>query len=94
MISSDFVTAMSRPVVPSIPQATLLNAFKLFDENEKNPVGRVPLPNLIKAMSTLGEESKRMSPEEAEDLILQVVPSIEETGYLDYVSYLNVMFSK
>jgi Ca2+-binding EF-hand superfamily protein len=89
-----FVTAMSRKVTPQTPQAKLLAAFRLFDEaGYDTPSGRIRTEDVFSIMEGLGTVERRMKHDDVEDLLSGLAPQALESGFLDYVNFVNMIFT-
>ncbi|KAI8817132.1 uncharacterized protein EV422DRAFT_500409, partial [Fimicolochytrium jonesii] len=65
-----FVMAMSRKVQTTMTGEEIRRAFRLFD---KSTTGAITMDSLVKLLADYGSVDKRMSKEEAEDLVSQVL---------------------
>ncbi|KAJ3017796.1 Calmodulin-3 [Thoreauomyces humboldtii] len=88
-----FVLAMSRKVQTTVTGDDIRKAFKTFDMSDPMHGGLLTMDGLVKILTDYGERDKRMSKEEAEDLISQVAPQAQ-TGTFDYSQFIAMYFGK
>ncbi|KAJ3167576.1 Calmodulin-3 [Geranomyces variabilis] len=88
-----FVLAMSRKVQTSMTGDEIRKAFKMFDPSDTHSAGLLTMDGLVKILTDYGDKEKRMSKEEAEDLISQVAPQAQ-TGTFDYHQFTAMYFGK
>eukprot|EP00158_Paraphelidium_tribonemae_P001870 Partr_v1_DN24890_c1_g1_i7_m29564 putative centrin, EF-hand protein len=69
-----FVQVMSRKVVPSTPRTEVMRSFQKF-ESPTGPPGHILIRDLFRVFTEEGDESKRMTKEQAGHLIRQVYRS-------------------
>ncbi|KAJ3123618.1 Calmodulin-3 [Nowakowskiella sp. JEL0407] len=84
-----FVGAMSRKVQTSLTADQLRKSFKLFDEEDPAHDGTLTMAMMVKILTDYGDRDKRLTAEEAEDLISQVAPQAQ-TGIFDYNQFINI----
>ncbi|KAJ3156177.1 Calmodulin-3 [Geranomyces michiganensis] len=88
-----FVLAMSRKVQTSMTGEEIRKAFRMFEPMDIHAGGLLTMDGLVKILTDYGDKEKRMSKEEAEDLISQVAPQAQ-TGTFDYHQFIAMYFSK
>jgi hypothetical protein len=76
---------------PNFPNK--INSGKRFN-NSSIKSEKVKTSDLINLMQKEGTLSKRISAEEAYDIISQVAPSAHSDGYLDYNKFLTMLYQK
>ncbi|KAI8995934.1 hypothetical protein BC832DRAFT_309688 [Gaertneriomyces semiglobifer] len=86
-----FVHAMSRKVQTSVTADNIRKAFKLFDDEDPLHAGTVTMGTLVKILTDYGDAEKRLSKDEAEDLISQVAPQAQ-SGIFDYAQFIQMYF--
>ncbi|KND00937.1 uncharacterized protein SPPG_04038 [Spizellomyces punctatus DAOM BR117] len=88
-----FVLAMSRKVQTSITAEQIRRAFKIFDQDDPLHNGTLTMEGLVRILTDYGDQDKRLSREEAEDMISQVAPQAQ-TGIFDYTQFIQMYFGK
>ena len=105
----EFVAAMARKVTPSVSKEKLKWAFRAFEVKfirddlrerhvklapDANPFklkGTIPMRYLMAALTIYGD--KKMSREDAEDMIAQIAPGLNPDDDFDYNRYIDIMFT-
>ncbi|KAI8811374.1 hypothetical protein BJ742DRAFT_139792 [Cladochytrium replicatum] len=88
-----FVGAMSRKVQTTLTAEDLRRSFRVFDDLDPAHDGTLTMNMLVKILTDYGDKDKRLTREEAEDLINQVAPQAQ-IGIFDYAQFINMYFGK
>ncbi|KAI9098220.1 hypothetical protein DFS34DRAFT_103394 [Phlyctochytrium arcticum] len=86
-----FVAAMSRKVQTSVTGEQIRKAFKIFDDDDPLHNGTLTMEGLVRILTNYGDQDKRLTKEEAEDMISQVAPQAQ-TGIFDYSQFIRMYF--
>ncbi|KAJ3222516.1 Calmodulin-3 [Clydaea vesicula] len=89
-----FVHAMSRKVQTIVTVADLNKSFKLFSNNLEDHEGQITMQKMISILCDFGDKDKRLTKEEAEDLINSVAPQTTQNGTFDYSSFIHMYEEK
>ncbi|KAI9206330.1 uncharacterized protein BJ171DRAFT_597497 [Polychytrium aggregatum] len=95
-----FVKAMSRKVQLSMKDDSLMRAFRVFapldranNRGREVHEGMISVKTTIDILTDFGDENKRLTREEAEDLVMQVVHDIQ-SGFYDYKALIQMYTEK
>ena len=97
-----FITCASEP--PGSTKETsrkeIMKSFAIFEKrNDSETVdsavkpGKILVRDFYKMLTETCNEQKRMTKEEASDLLTQIAPQLKMDDYFDYKAYVNQMFS-